>query len=186
MGLAPNRFRYQVDSRDRIRFVDTAWLDFARQNNAAELTEAAVIGQSLWEFIAGRETQHLYRLIFDAVRKERKIATVPFRCDSPECRRYMELSITLLPGDGLEFLVSLIREELRAYVALLDPNVPREEDFVTVCSWCKRVFLPDDDWVEVETGVRHLQLFSDEALPQITHGMCETCASAFRLDPVDG
>ena len=179
--MTHHRLRYQIDSGDRIRFVDSSWLDFARKNGAAELAEPLVLNRPLWQFIAGKETQHLYGLIFDAVRDKQKTATIPFRCDSPECRRYMELSIAPLPNDGLEIAASLIREEPRPYVRLLDPNIPRGGELVTICGWCKKVLVPDEDWVEVETAVRCLNLFSAEALPQITHGICGGCQSAVDL-----
>lgn len=170
-------FRYQVDSHDTIQFVCADWLDFARQNGAAELDRDAVIGRPLWEFLSGKETQHLYRIIFDLVRADGRSVTLPFRCDSPGCRRYMELTIVPLPDESLDISASLLREEHRANVSLLEPDRPRSEEFVTICSWCKKVLISEDEWADVETCIRQLELFDSPVLPEITHGLCDVCES---------
>ena len=61
-------FRYRVDARDRLVFVDPLWLAFARENGAADLTEQRVIGRSLWDFVADAETIRLYRELHARVR----------------------------------------------------------------------------------------------------------------------
>ena len=47
-------------------------------------------------------------------------------------------------------------------------RLEREEGFVRVCSWCKRVFL-NDRWVEFEEYLHQGQ----DLTP--THGICESC-----------
>lgn len=171
-------FHYRVDSDDRIRFVSAEWLAFAQDNAAPTLGPDAVLGQSLWKFVAGRETQHLYRLLFAAARREERILTVPFRCDSPSTRRFMELEIAPLADAALSISASLLREESRSPVELLDPRAPRSDDFVVICSWCKRVLVPPDEWAEVEAAIRGLGLFEATRLPSLTHGLCGACELA--------
>jgi hypothetical protein len=122
--------RYQVDADDRIRFVDAEWIAFARQNAAAELDTDAVLDRSLWQFVVGKETRHLYQMIFTGVRERLSEKTVPFRCDSPTRRRYMELLVAPLVDGGLAISGSTVREEPRPYVALLDSGVPRTDELV--------------------------------------------------------
>lgn len=173
--MAGTSFRYQVDSGDRIRFVDAEWLEFARQNAGSMLDRDAVLGRPLWEFIAGEETRQLYSLIFNVARVQMREINVPFRCDSPTCRRYMELAIAPLADGFLNLSGLLIREEPRPYVALLDPSVPRSDVFVRICSWCKRVFIPPNEWAEVELAIRCLNVFASSDLPALTHVMCTAC-----------
>lgn len=54
-------FCYRVDTGDDLVWVDAAWLAFARENGAADLTEISVKERSQWEFIADATTQCLYQ-----------------------------------------------------------------------------------------------------------------------------
>ena len=60
--------------------------------------------QPLWRFIADPETTYLYKQIFAKIRSGKSPVRIPFRCDSPECRRFMEMKLSLLAGDSIEFL----------------------------------------------------------------------------------
>ncbi len=167
--------RYQLDPQDRIQAVDTAWLAFARANAGPELDPDAVLGRRIWDFIAGKETRHLYRLLIDKARREWREMAVPLRCDSPTRRRYLELAIKPLADGVVEFSSSTIREEPRPFVALLDPSVARSDDLLVICSWCKHVRTRGNEWVEVERAIRRLDLFASDPLPQLTHGICSAC-----------
>lgn len=167
-------FRYELDAADRILRVDAAWLRFAWDNEAAELTAARVVGRSIWEFVSGGETRHLYRMLFDAARTGRPLR-IPFRCDAPDRRRYMELQIEPTEAQGLRLTGRLLREELRPPVALLEADRPREGGFVVICSWCKRIRTEPGAWEEVEEAVRKLGLFDEAALPGLSHGICADC-----------
>lgn len=46
-------------------------------------------------------------------------------------------------------------------------------ELLQMCSWCKRVALPD--WVEAEEAVSRLKVFETELLPRITHAICPAC-----------
>jgi len=168
-------FLYRVDAEDRIRFVSAEWLEFARENAAPDLVRDAVVGRSLWEFVAGGEAQHLYRLLFESARRGQGTIRIPFRCDSPTIRRFMELTIDPAPDETLDLCGSILREEPRPRVALLDPSSPRGDEFVLICSWCKRIRVAPDVWDEAEQAIRTLGLFGATVLPGLSHGICDTC-----------
>jgi len=168
---------YRIDADDLIVSVDAAWLEFAAINDAAHLTRDAVVGRALWDFIAGAETELLYRMIFDRCRDRRDGARIPFRCDSPTRIRRMILAIEPLPGDDLAIDTVLLQSEDRGCPVLVDPHVARSDELVSICSWCKRIQLPNGEWSEIERGVRLLNLFGASHLPQITHGLCGKCES---------
>jgi hypothetical protein len=170
---------YEIDERDVLVDVDAAWLLFARECGAAELGVEKVLGRSLWEFVSDVQTISLYVEIFARARASRTTVVVPFRCDGPEVRRFMELSIS--PGNrpgNLALVGRLLRTEHRPPVALLDPLVPRSESFVRMCSWCKKVQV-GEEWLEVETAVSRLELFGEPVLPQLNHGICDSCQEAY-------
>jgi hypothetical protein len=174
-------FAYQVDAEDRLQSVSPDWVAFAQQNQAPQLNAEAVVGQPLFGYITGQETEHLYRLILDHVRRTGTPAVVPFRCDGPTVRRFMELSIQPELSGALTFEGRLLRVEERDAMELFDPSTSRSDERVTVCSWCKRVDAAGE-WVEVELAVSRLGLFDSPLMPQLSHGMCPECAAKVLAD----
>jgi hypothetical protein len=167
---------YKIDGQSRIVSLSSNWLSFARENQAGEsLHPDRVLGRSIWEFISGTETQHLYELVFQKVRTMSKLVAIKFRCDAPDLLRFCNLAI-VPHGDGsLELYSQVVRTQARASVRLLDPSQPRSAELIRICSVCKRVVLPDDRWVEIEVAISALKLFEAPELPQITHVACPDC-----------
>ena len=67
-------------------------------------------------------------------------------------------------------------------ISLLEARVDRSEELLFICSWCKRIELPDDGWTEVEPGGRKLDLFGATALPQLSHSICPECEARTAVD----
>jgi hypothetical protein len=165
--------KYEIDCEDQIRSVSASWCAFARENGAEHLIDE-VVGTSIWAWIAGIEARHLYDLLFERIRKSGASARIPFRCDSPELRRFMELEISALPEDGLLFTAELKRVEQRPPVHLLDSHISRSESLVAMCSWCKRVRTGEGLWLEVEEAISALRLLENTP-PAVTHSICRDC-----------
>lgn len=173
-GETPERFVYSIDAADHVDFVSPEWEDFAARNDAGHLTARAVTGRPLFDFIMDPTTAQIYQAAIQRVRGHGNSVTLPFRCDGPHCRRYMELHISLRQGDGVTFESRLLREEPRPVVALLDPSVAHGGDLLRMCSWCKQVAV-EDAWVEVEEAVIRLGLFDGQRVPELSHGICPRC-----------
>lgn len=171
-------FMHTVDIHDLLTDVNDQWLGFAQENEAPQLTRQTIIGRSLWNFIAGLETSHIYQLLMRQVRQRQRRLVFTYRCDSPVFRRYMQMEIIPLDHQGIEFRNYLLREERRDRVRLLDPTAGRSQELLLMCSWCNRIFC-DDAWRPVEDAVNVLGLFAPPELPQITHGICPDCLLLF-------
>lgn len=170
-------FIHRIDRDDRISFVNSAWLAFAAENGWAT-TASQVLGSPLLAYISDTETRHLYRLLIDRTRDTGHPARILYRCDSPDCRRFMEMRIRNEASDDLEFRSRVLRLEHRDHVNVLDPSFrKRSSDILTVCSWCKAVFA-DGAWSEVEEALLQTGILPEAALPQICHGICPTCRDA--------
>jgi len=168
-------FIYWVDGNDRIIFVDANWLAFAQQNGMGRSNLKPVIGTSLWSHISDITTRHFYQLLMTDVRNTSRPATVAFRCDGPECRRFMELRITGAGRKDLEFRSRLLREERRERMALLDSDTPRSSEMLLMCLWCKKV--KTSAWQEVEAAVNEFRLFEQDRMPMVSHVTCPACES---------
>ena len=174
---------YWLDTEERITDVDGNWLEFARENEGEEsCLPDLILNRPLWAFIHDEETRHLYEIIIEKVRSRGKPVTIPFRCDSPSKRRYLELTIKPLPQGRLEFQTKLLKVESREPVALLREDAPRSSQHVRICSFCKKVALSDSEWVEIEEAVWRLKLFELARLPQLTHGACPGCYQSIMAD----
>ena len=170
-------FRYRLDSRDRIAWVSPEWLCFARENHAERLEPARVVGRPVWTFIRGMETQAVYRALFRAVRTRGSQVRIPFRCDSPSMRRYMELCVAPGHCGHIELSGRLLRAEPRLYLAILDCQLPRQRPRVELCSFCKRIHVAGCGWFEADEALRFIEPFAAEELPELEHGLCDTCAA---------
>ncbi|MFB3923051.1 MAG: hypothetical protein ACE145_15115 [Terriglobia bacterium] len=167
-------FNYYIDSQDRIIHVSSNWDAFALANDAADVCAAKILNRPLVFFLTGLETKHLYKLLLTKVRRSQKPLTLPFRCDGPAVRRYMELTMRPQADKGVEFQSRILREESRESVLLLDRGSSRSQDLLSICAWCKKVKV-GSAWLEIEDAVAKLQLFHEPLLPRLTHGLCSVC-----------
>ncbi len=165
---------YEVDDDLTIVAVDEAWSEFARTNDGIDLLPPRPLGRSLLSYIPDLPTAHVYERLFERVRQTGQPLAIPFRCDSPTLRRFLELHLEGRSGGGFRLSTVLLRAESRVHVPLLERSRPRGDGLLLMCSWCKRVSIPKA-WVEVEEAVSELRLFEREALPDISHGICPDC-----------
>jgi hypothetical protein len=170
-----NTVTYRLDESDVVLECGGAWDEFATTNGGADVTAARIVGRPIWDFVAGSNTQQLWHELLDAARRQGGVV-IPFRCDAPDRRRYLVMTIEP-QADGTLLLASAVaREEARAPQRWLDPTVARAEEMVLSCSWCRR-FCIDDAWLEVEVAVARSALLEGVA-PSISHGVCPSCAES--------
>jgi hypothetical protein len=174
------RYRYRVDASDSLVWVGSLWLAFARENGAAELTEEAVLGRSLWDFVEGKETRELYREIHTRVRSGVPSVVLPFRCDSPSLQRHMRMTITREDAGYLMYESLLVRAVPQRHLGILDSQQPRSRAFLTMCSCCKRGLIEPVGWLNVEEFSARLQLFEAPKVPRLRHTICPACTAALR------
>jgi hypothetical protein len=168
----------RLDAKDAIAFVSEGWLDSARQSGSPDLTEAAVIGRPFSDFVADPVSIQLYQLVFRRVRRTGQTIRVPFRCETHNERWHMEMEVRAL-GDGtLECRNQTVLVENRAAGPSAEAD-GRAKSFLTLCSWCKKVKLPEGAWVDVEAAAQRIELFLGVA-PQLTHGVCPSCRTVLR------
>lgn len=167
---------YIIDAADRVIHLDEDWVKCARETGREDLAPGRILGRSIWSFLHGIETVHLYRLL---VRRVRRGAQIEFRLvvkvgGDVQLRRMKMQAIG--GGESVVFESSLIDvSESEATPPLSSGDGESPEALLIVCSWCDRLKLPDETWVEVEQAVSRLGLFERETPPKLTHGVCEDC-----------
>lgn len=174
---------YQIDKDYNIINLSDNWYAFAVENSGAEKNYPSnVIGFPLWNFITGIETKHLYQIMLKEVRDKYKQIRVFFRCDAPTIRRYLKLSIIPLEHGIIEFQSQTIKVESRYPIGLLDSRTKRSEEFIRICSMCKKIAISDCEWIEIEEAINTLRIFEQELVPQLTHGFCKCCFDLTMLE----
>lgn len=165
---------YCIDRNNILCSFNEEWNRFAVTNNSDGIVAGKLLGTNLLDHISDDTLRHLTEQLIDKVRKEAVTISLPMRCDSPDVIR--EMSIGLSPGEGgeVQFVVKLLRAELREPVALLDPGVERSDEFLSLCSWCKRV-AHEGTWKSLDDAIRALSLLEAERPPKVTHGLCPDC-----------
>ena len=183
----PRLFIYRIDQEDNIVYVNQEWLEFAKENSPGSFKDEYVINKSLWKYIANDKVQHLYKIVFNRVRDGVRISRLPFRCDSPECRRFMEMDLFRAKGSEVQIESRILKQEFREPIALLSNFRDCSNEILTICSFCKKIRIDESTWTEVEEAMKRLRLYEVWPLPQISHGACETCfkEATSRLDDLE-
>lgn len=169
-------FVHSIDDAGLICYVNENWINFAAENDWP-ISAEEMIGSNLMTSIMDPETRHIYELLINRARQEGQQAHFNYRCDSPDCRRLMEMRISHNHvSDQVEFRSRIIRSEKRIAVALIDPSHKnRSDEILKMCGWCKSVW-DEDHWIELEHAVKQLGLLTNQVLPQISHGICNECS----------
>lgn len=167
---------YRIDKDNNIAYVCNNYILFAKDNYAPQsCVPPDVIGKNFFDFIKDKETKNIYYAIIETVRIKKKEIRIPLNCDSPNLRRFIETTITPLANNYIEFVNMIIRVAERNNLELLDSNIERSNNRIRICSFCKKVDVSKDEWVEVEEAITILNLFNDSKLPALTHGVCPIC-----------
>jgi hypothetical protein len=164
---------YRVNAKDEIVFVSPGWDRFAASNDGDGVMSSLILNRPLWQFISDPTTRELYREILARIRSGRSLR-FDLRCDSPACRRLLEMIVTPAADGDVDFCTHVLHAEDRESQALLDPGVARSEKALRDCSWCNRIEI-DGEWLEVEDAIDRLHLFEQSYLPSMLHGICEPC-----------
>ena len=169
---------YVLDAANLVVEIEGPWDEFAAANGCPELTRAAVLGRSLFDFVTGADAREVVGLLLARARDAGSF-DVGFRCDAPTRRRFMRLELRPEPCGRVRSSSQLVREESRPAQPLLDPTIPRTDAMLMICSWCKKV-LVGDSWSEIEEAAREPTFLEADAFPRLTHGICPSCRAAFR------
>jgi hypothetical protein len=175
-----NPITYRVDAEDRLCAVNEEWDRFARDNGAPGLAGGGALGRPLWDFITDAATAHLYRRLLERARQGRE-SSFGFRCDSPDRKRWLRMTMSPAGDGGVDFAVDAVRVETRPPLAALDAGCARAGEAVKLCGWCKR-FPVGREWLEAEDAVPRLGLMGEGTAPPLTHGLCPECEARMNAE----
>jgi hypothetical protein len=161
---------YRIDSNDEIIFVNEMWFRLVVIGDTSKLFSDKILNHSLWDFMGNNTRTYLYRVLLEKVRTG---ITLRFniRCSSVGYNQILELTITPQLNGEIQFEIRPLRQlEMRTEKVNL-----RDDAMLIICSWCNRINIKSDDWLEAEKAIVMLKLFELEKLPNLSHGMCNDC-----------
>lgn len=170
---------YRINPEHKIVFVNEYWYQFASENNAPELTAASVLDQSLWSFLRHGDSRDIYTEILKKFHPNKNVV-FRFRCDSPDYKRLLEMNISADDNGEIQFETRILQIEKLRKENFVDSEFGRTSEMLRVCSWCKRFDVGQENWEEIEKAVNSLGFFENNGLPQLTHGMCQSCYEQVR------
>jgi hypothetical protein len=168
-------FIYRIDLEDRISFVNDEWIAFGIENGLTELSARGVVGRPLWDFVSDPTVQHLYKALFEKVRARKSKPKIPYRCDSPDCRRIMNMELSVSSDGEIHLTNRILQLEFRPHISILEPSADRSNQFLAICSICKKTKLRENRWYEIEEAVAILGMTETGPYPQLTHSICDGC-----------
>ena len=174
---------YTLNADDLIESIGADWMAFAQENGASELTGESVVGRSLWDFLSDDGTRQVYESIFRRVRLEGVPCLFPFRCDSPTMWRRMMMKISKHSNDLIALECSLINSRTRRILHLLDVSSQRNENRLTLCSFCLKGLVEPIGWIEIEDAAKCLRLLEQRTAPQVVYDVCPNCKELDKQRP---
>jgi len=170
---------YRVDRKNRIIDVSASWRAFAVENGGdAKVLEP--VGDSLWDHISDRDTQDLYLLLLEAVRRSRAQLSFPYRCDSPTMKRFMAMTITPDALDEVVFRSEVVAvEPLSQEISVTNWSALRIRE-VHICSSCRKVKV-GPTWREISEAFGSGEVTTNRIHFRAVHRVCPHCLHEMQL-----
>jgi hypothetical protein len=163
---------YWLDKNNMIIKLSDSWDSFAIENDGDVLSGQSVIGKKIWDYIQGNTTRMWMDALFSLARLHQKTVQKPYRCDSPELKRYMEMVITPEENGVLKVESRVLSTEVIKkpfyFQASNDLGSPK---ILIRCSICNRL-KQKGQWQEVDQ--LSIESTNTEQL-QVAYGVCPDC-----------
>lgn len=181
---------YTTDPQARLTAIGRrGWREFAADNGAPELADtAALIGRSLFDFIAGDPVRDAFRQVMERAAASGRQVLLPCRCDGPGIVRDTRLTVSALRRgrafEGYLFHAIPLAEHARPPLALFDFAARRPEDqpLLGMCSLCERVSPGGGerpmDWLDAEAYYAR----GGTSWVRISHTICPDCFARWIAD----
>ena len=163
--------KYWLDQKFRIIHTCSNWDMFAIKNEGFGAVSTIVTGTPLLDFIIGNHTRLWMKNLLEKSFDSFVPIVKPYRCDAPEEKRYMEMTLQNTGEKILEITHKIV--ETRK----IDPHVGCQYSLDTHkrrlrCSICNRILL-NEHWMDVELAYAD-GLVAKPPVP-VSYGICEEC-----------
>lgn len=159
---------YVLDSQNRIISTGGVWDEFADENGGTGSSLKDICGRSIWDFIKGDVTRMWLDSVFQYARAFGKTIERPYRCDSPDLKRFMRMRIIPEKEGVLRIEHEILSIEKRSAPVNIKFGQSTVNGVNQRCSICGRVNMgewkePHGDHDEVSDGI------------YVIYTVCEDC-----------
>jgi len=172
---------YWLDTDDRILRVSNTWNDFALNNDGIDVVSNRIVGKRLKEYIHGEATWIWLQTVFQYVRLIGKPVERPYRCDSPNTRRFMAMRIGIETDGSLEVSHRIIRTEPISPALRFETVLPPIFPAILRCSICNRI-RSAGIWREANPTDTAAKTNPPSAL-QVAYDVCPECKKQATSNP---
>lgn len=138
---------YTIDKKNKIVGTSSTWDEFALENDGGEIVSKKVIGRSIWNFVKGDHTRMWLQTVFELVRLKGESIERPYRCDSPDVRRFMKMNISPLPDGKIKLEHEILKTEERERPVVFKYSPESGSKIRFRCSLCGKIKV-GNDWAE--------------------------------------
>lgn len=138
----PGTTHYVLTAADRIRSVGPEWDEIAGESAAAGTPAEAVLGRSLYDFVADAETAAFLRDVFASCRAKGEVFETSYRCDGPATLRLFHMVVLPLPDGELHVQSDLV-VDCSYPVAAAPAAAPEARGDALRCSSCCAIRVAD-------------------------------------------
>ncbi|MBM3545956.1 MAG: hypothetical protein FJX54_03300 [Alphaproteobacteria bacterium] len=180
-----------VVNRDQVIIAcgERNWRHFARENGGKSIADPAqIIGRPIMTFVEGEEVAGAYSGYLGRMFSgDLPRVSFRFRCDAPDMRRDLWMSISPIGRDGhvsgALFQSVTLNEQSRPPIGLFDFEYARANlakasllPIVSICSYCQSVSMrgrsdEDREWTTPEAYYRA----GGPSQARLSHGICPAC-----------
>lgn len=155
MNNKPIQNFYILNGEYKIIEVHPEWDNFAKENFATSDTlKNKIIGKKIMDFIKGDPVRMWYETIISYAKSLNIRVKRPYRCDSPNKKRYMEMEVIPMKDGKIKVNHYLIKEEeVKNPIETFKFSLEMDKNSSLRCSSCNR-FLHLNRWIELEEAVK--------------------------------
>ena len=170
---------YRIDDQDQIQYVNNSWHSFAEQNNGIPSCSFDQLkGKSIWSQISDAESRMIYKKVFEKARSSKHTIQFRLHCDSIDTIRILKAYVHPMAHNWLEVRFVLLNESRRDPDALTDFS-SGTNGLIYMCSYCGDLKDTNGKWNSIEDEITGRDIFKDQKLPMISHGVCPACRENF-------
>jgi hypothetical protein len=180
-----NDLSYRLDNQDRIVEVGGDWDRVARENDGSEVLADRIIGTKLYAHVADQPSRMFVWTMLDSVRKLFRPSVKTYRCDCPDFKRHMEMTISPESAGGLlvqHRLIGLENQPVRMRFSALTAGQAKGRQLVLRCTMCVKLKV-GGIWLEPDATLM-AGLGQDDGVKQVAYSICDDCKDAARRPPM--
>ena len=169
-NVAPRReaaVELSVDRDNVIVRVNTAWDEFAQDNDGAHLRQGSVLGFNLLDAISGRVSKNFTLAVLALARRREGDVVFDYRCDSPRLRRFMRAHVSADSSGAVHYSHEHLYSETFPHMVAFRTATQRARDTLMRCSICNHVR---------QAGLwRTPESCDTGVLNEVIYGVCPSC-----------